>query len=580
MVRNSPAESTLKDTLNLSMGDGQVDKGDEPQKTDKVQAAPEIQFDTTRKPFFCNGQWFYPVLSSAPPPPGTINAPYMPMPHMPMPMQMGGAVGSPVAPHMPVSMMQPPASLGGPMSIAGPVGPAGSHPTRPQATPNLEPRLQFVRGRDAFQAPRRPPISSIRPSEITRKQIGIFRKSLKYHEDQLQYNRHQIDEKDTEQKIQKYRDNIRRFEDIMEVQIEDERNQNYPPITDKEKDSNGLSGSDKKSSSTMSEDAVTIKSSEYHSAAAAAGPPVPVIDAGHHTTSGEAAYDFALSRNGQEADNGTRKTSQTSQNSLPTGAALAAPFEPRKETPTAPAITDGINPIWRVPPYSSQGVDGYSQQYMGGALPWPTFVPKPEAHMFTNPAGRPFDPSVTSVPSKGYLGVPYLIGTLPKGMNNHTASDIDYQYSRELTEDEIRARHLYWGKAPHSVVRGLPKYDGRNFYPPSPVKDADSDMAALRQTVDLLSMTPKQIGSEPETQAARPSTPVGSALIPCDSFEHNSTGTQVRKISKGISEAAVDSASVSSHDRYSEKPGYVFLHSQLGYMLMTCIEALDSGRPC
>jgi hypothetical protein len=57
-------------------------------------------------------------------------------------------------------------------------------------------------------------------------------------------------------------------------------------------------------------------------------------------------------------------------------------------------------------------------------------------------------------------------------VNPRTAQDADYQYSRELTDEERRARFLYWGKAPRSAQHGLPKYDGKHFYPPSPVKDA------------------------------------------------------------------------------------------------------------
>lgn len=45
-----------------------------------------------------------------------------------------------------------------------------------------------------------------------------------------------------------------------------------------------------------------------------------------------------------------------------------------------------------------------------------------------------------------------------------------YTYGRDLTEDELRARHMYWGKAPHHLQKGLPKFDGKDFYPPSPVK--------------------------------------------------------------------------------------------------------------
>jgi hypothetical protein len=67
--------------------------------------------------------------------------------------------------------------------------------------------------------------------------------------------------------------------------------------------------------------------------------------------------------------------------------------------------------------------------------------------------------------------VPYLIGTLPQGVTANLAKPDDFIYARELTHDELRARYLYWGKAPRSVQSGLPKFDGKDFYPPSPVKN-------------------------------------------------------------------------------------------------------------
>jgi len=65
---------------------------------------------------------------------------------------------------------------------------------------------------------------------------------------------------------------------------------------------------------------------------------------------------------------------------------------------------------------------------------------------------------------------PYLIGHLPSDRRMEAGNTTSYTYGRELTEDELRARHMYWGKAPHHLQKGLPKFDGKDFYPPSPVK--------------------------------------------------------------------------------------------------------------
>lgn len=600
MMRQPSVDSALKDTLNLKTVDGQVDNGDDTPKASKVPTAPASQFDQ-RRPFFFNGQWMYPVSGPFPPPPGAMGGPYMPMPmpmpmHVPMPMA-GVPAAPPTGPRMPAPSQ--PSQLGSPIKFTGPV--AAQAQARALSVPGaMMPAMAPVSG---IQAPPAPPISSIRPSEITRKQIGIFRKSLKYHEDQLQYNRHQIDEKDTEQKIQKYRDDIARFECMMQAQIEDEKKRGYPPLSEKDKSSEGSSESAQRSSSVF-EDAAANGSSAVTSAVAPVAPVVPVAPvapvapvmpvvpvapvAAHNPmdSSDKVTNTSSRSPSGQLTDD-TTKTS-----GLPTGAALAPPFEPRTDLADVSAVADRINPVWAVPAYPKQGVDGLYRQ--ASAEPWEASVSRLALPVFTNPAGQAFDANVTSVTSKGYPGVPYLIGSLPKGVNPRTAKDIDYQYSRELTEDELRARHLYWGKVPRSAVRGLPKYDGRNFYPPSPVKNTTKDTSALDSGGDLMEFTPKPAGTKPGAQSFRPSTPTGSALIPCDSFElaqqndedgiytsaDLATATDKPCSAKGKSEAGVDSSSAISHDRRSEKPGYVPFDLNSDPALMNAIEALGSGKLC
>lgn len=85
--------------------------------------------------------------------------------------------------------------------------------------------------------------------------------------------------------------------------------------------------------------------------------------------------------------------------------------------------------------------------------------------------GQEFTPSSTAQAALS-SAVPYLVGTLPHGVHASLAKSTDFLYSRPLTDEEIRARHLYWGKAPRSIQSGLPKFDGKDFYPPSPVKQS------------------------------------------------------------------------------------------------------------
>jgi hypothetical protein len=70
--------------------------------------------------------------------------------------------------------------------------------------------------------------------------------------------------------------------------------------------------------------------------------------------------------------------------------------------------------------------------------------------------------------------VPYLRGYPPRDVPADDVKPGDFLYTRKLTEDEIRAKYLYWGKAPREAMRGLPKWDGRDFYPPSPAKGSTS----------------------------------------------------------------------------------------------------------
>lgn len=73
---------------------------------------------------------------------------------------------------------------------------------------------------------------------------------------------------------------------------------------------------------------------------------------------------------------------------------------------------------------------------------------------------------------------PYLTGVVTKSKTRFGALEIpDYQYSRPLTDAEKLARNMYWGNAMGKTVKkvdGLPKFDGRNFYPASPEKSSFS----------------------------------------------------------------------------------------------------------
>lgn len=68
-------------------------------------------------------------------------------------------------------------------------------------------------------APSAPPMTSIRPSSITTRHLEILRARLKHLEDQLQYNKHQIDERLFQKDAQALREQIQQFEKTLEQQI-------------------------------------------------------------------------------------------------------------------------------------------------------------------------------------------------------------------------------------------------------------------------------------------------------------------------------------------------------------------------
>ena len=69
---------------------------------------------------------------------------------------------------------------------------------------------------------------------------------------------------------------------------------------------------------------------------------------------------------------------------------------------------------------------------------------------------------------------PYLTGYPPPGIPANNVKSADMIYSRELTREELQARKMYWGKAPRALSKGLPKFDGKDFYAPSPEKASGS----------------------------------------------------------------------------------------------------------
>lgn len=447
-----------------------------PDQTDNVRLAPPEQFDSTR-PFWFNGQLLYPYPRPAPLP-GQPSGSFMPFPMMSMPPGLG-------MPHHPFAGQMLP---GGPnsSSMAPPMMPAnppGAAPMPSQMVPAIHPNPapmhnsmapmmpQNPNASAAHHPPMAPHASSIRQSEITKKQIGNFKATLKFFEDQLLYNRHQIDEKDFELKIQNTKANIEKFNATLQQQLQFEA-AHYPRTQDEHE----RTEQQVPAATTLAETARKARMTQ--------------------TDSSSSTFDVVEKLL-----------------SIPSEAALAPVFEPRVhsaswgETDTRQGSRVDLERR-SIPANAGRDSSSARADTTSSTGSFKAANPRP-AYRESSTTGSSAEQSVK-------FNVPYLLGSLPAGVDPRTAKDSDYTYVRPLTEDELRARHLYWGKAPKVARQGLPKYDGRHFYPASPVKEHGS----RAQAADVYDADPFRTGA---TAVARTNSPAGSDDSECAALQHASS---------------------------------------------------------
>lgn len=413
-----------------------------------IKLSPPEQFDHT-KPFMYNGQqWMFPMFPA--PYPGFMG---MPSPGYPGPHVHGAPMMMP--PHMAMAPMM------GPMGQMGAQPPQGLVPTA--SAPALS-------RHSTPQPPSKPPISSIRPSQITRKQIDGLRANLKYHEDQLHYNKHQIDEKDMENKIEMLLADIERFERVFKAQVEYEE-KHYPKVEKVKEDTSSLGGRSSapstKTSQSQSEEskeskATTITNNSQPKLRKKERSRDSVGLNSNKSSTASYNYDDTARDRLMEAMKSGRKST------LPSGAALAPVFQPRSVSAFTVPITNRQSQDWQAAnadeEVTQEQLEAAEKRLLAaGAKAWNL---SQQVQELTSPPSQ-------GQPPRGHdnLGVPYLVGTLPHGASPYSSHRVEYEYNRKLTDQEVQARHLYWGKAPRSISQGLPKYDGRNFYPPSPAKN-------------------------------------------------------------------------------------------------------------
>lgn len=266
-----------------------------------------------------------------------------------------------------------------------------------------------------------PPVSSIRASEITKCHIERMKEVIRYNEDQIQLNKHQIDEKALREQNDQVKSLIETFEKTYDMQVQLE--QSYQ-------------------SNEKSKTYVDINHGQQDTKLDHTGPDNIIY---HHIGRDTSPVKYAP------------------WSSLPRGAVAAAPFQPRNElTPAEKAyyFTHQVEPTT-----NSSGSNSSIGATIGSSA----------SISMENEAQRSVESSknvtfVDGVPQMKDSNAPYLVGQLPPGRNPRDG----FVYSRELTEEEKMSRYLYWGRASKAARRGLPKFDGQNFYPPSPPKERES----------------------------------------------------------------------------------------------------------
>ncbi|KAH6685559.1 hypothetical protein EV126DRAFT_141060 [Verticillium dahliae] len=451
-------------------GDTKTDKGSaKPEKS--TPAASAVVPGPNPSPFYAaSAQPFMPGMPLSMPMP-------MMTPHSGIPAFSTGAM-APMMPQMPFT------PVFGPMQWQG--GQLPHHVPMPMQVPmpmNMSMAVPSLHGMpfpgnnpatngQPLHAPSAPAPSSIVMSEVTRKHIENFRAQLKWINNQLQYNKHQVDETYMKHLADGIRTQLKTFKNNLKSQLEYEAKQRGQVSSKDTSVSREMSKSTSAVSDTANEadHKDTILGKREHRAKTAGFKPKPTQSMFSTDDSDKAETSVSV----KDLASGTSNPSyepMKKRSGLPITAALAPPFQPRSHTNMV---------VDHKPRRESLAEPERSDHAAAKKNPQiPMSTPSQTSMETTVPAmGNHSHQLEVRTTSFNYLqklnnglGLPYLQGKLRPGVSQRDAKDEDYIYHRQLTDDEVRARHLYWGNAPRSVQKGLPKYDGKDFYPPSPTKE-------------------------------------------------------------------------------------------------------------
>lgn len=488
-------DQNLTDEVQTFKTDGDTSAQQSGASLQQIKISPPTQFDQT-KPFMFNGHLVYPAPPGFQPPPNVVPVNMIGNPNF-APQALSGPVPSLCPPNFPTPVMNFPANpLAFPPGHQFPmVMPNASAP--PENVPNMIPY---------GPVPMPMPMPVMTLVELTRSQIQGLRNSVNFIESQIANNNQQpLDMAYLQHQRTTLVAHISHMESMLEVQLAQEN-----------KALSVRQGGEAKSSGAQSHDValqeispVVVSSSEN------------VAVRAKKPTSGSSSTDSSTTQQTNKTTDvlTTDKFNETKQSArwesvgksrLTAAAAKAPPFQPRAQV-TALQVSQQQQPLVlaRSLPNSptelsfetqaqiearllSKASSDWGQNGFSNVSAEMRHPGLPKAHRMHERvqtqkgyqlASVPRNPTFhgqanftqqTMAPIISPQPTPYLVGVVPHGISSNEAKSSDLIYPRPLTDEEVRARYLYWGKAPRSAQHGLPKFDGKDFYPPSPVKASAS----------------------------------------------------------------------------------------------------------
>jgi hypothetical protein len=369
------------------------------------------------------------------------------------------------------------------------------------------------------------PVAMFPNSVMLGNQINMLQQQLKQVNDQLLNNRHQIDEQYVTNQQSYLQNQISELQAALSTQTPQPTGALYDdPRMSNWNDRHGITGfpippsvnsvDNLSKSNSMEREALIQVDSEKLARKPAASESETDKSLKLIGVTSTAAATVSLTDSPTQSESSSRQR-------LRAAAAMAPPFKPRSQLKIAKQFTV----------FQSKATDSAKFYHVGG---FPDESPaQTEAELiacvgkWTTPRVNTLSdqttnhrqinsflsPTVIGVNDTSHengvrTAVPYLVGFPPSGSPFEKADPRELVYSRQLTEEEIHARHLYWGRAPYEATKGLPKFDGRDFYPPSPVKASPKPAMQTRDLMTPIMGSFEAPGTIPQLKRLKPEHPV------------------------------------------------------------------------